>query len=192
MPSCGGGNGGALLLLNEGALIPIHIVWIDGNAQFKEFVGDEGVRAVVKGVFHEGGDDFRIGGGGGRALRIQDLENLAGEDIHIGVKVKRLQQVVRSTACGGGSTGVRRCKTGDTHLVGNIRVLEIVRGVDTDLHRTAEVRGAGNIFNDDELRCGGFGRLGNVVTDTADENIVFGACGDIFWLIVHATAEGIG
>ena len=190
LSSCGGGNGGALLLLNEGALIPIHVVRVDGYAQFKEFVCNQRIGAVVKGVFHECGDDFRIGGGSGRALRIQDLEDLTGENIHVGVKVKGLQQVVRSTACGGGSTGVRRCKTGDTHLVGHVRVLEIVRGVDTDLNRTAEVRGASNIFNDDELRCGRFGRLGDVVADTADENIVFGACGYIFRLIVHATTEG--
>jgi len=74
-------------------------------------------------------------------------------------------------------------------LASYIRVLEVIRGVDSDLDATTEPWGTSNVLNDDKLGGGRFCWLGDVVTVAADENINLSVCWDGNWHIRGCSAE---
>ena len=42
----------ALLLLNQGTLIPVNVVWVDGDTKFEKFVCDKSIWPIISGKLY--------------------------------------------------------------------------------------------------------------------------------------------
>ena len=41
------------LTLNQGALVPVDVAWVDGNTHLQQFVGDKSIWSIIQGVLDE-------------------------------------------------------------------------------------------------------------------------------------------